>query len=112
MESRTETREAEALREQLRRAEIDLQQSLQHFQVLRRAAFSGRYDSEAFDLAILACRAARAARQAAWNAARTAPGPNPPGPAAPPHRAPSPLARLRFARWLVETGRLSDLVAS
>ena len=105
MDGRREPRQIESLGERLRRAEVDLEQALRLFRDLRRTALAGDYDSEGFDRAILACRAAAAVFAHAAGAARRRP---PPGSEGPPARTPDQLARLRFARWLVETGRLTD----
>jgi hypothetical protein len=119
MDTRAEHQPAESLRDQLRTAEVNLKAAMTHFRALRKAAFAGRYDPDEFDQAVLACRAAEASLLAAQHAvARSgaeSPGgqlPNvaPVAPAAPP--TPDPLARLRFARWLVETGRLSEQMAA
>jgi hypothetical protein len=107
MDGRTGPQQIDSLGERLRRAEVDLEQALRLFRDLRRTALAGDYDydSEAFDRAILACRAAAAVFAHAAGAARRRP---PPGSEGPPARTPDQLARLRFARWLVETGRLTD----
>ena len=68
MDTRTESQPAESIREQLRRAEANLKAATAHFRSLRRAAFAGRYDPDAFDQAVLACRAAEAALLAARHA--------------------------------------------
>jgi hypothetical protein len=101
MDTRIDPQAAESLRQHLRRAEVDLLQTVVRFRALRRAAFAGCYDPDEFDLAIIACRAAKANLLAARRAVHH---PRP----GEPRRAPDPLARLRFARWLVQTGRLSD----
>ena len=71
MDTRTESQPAESIREQLRRAEANLKAATAHFRSLRRAAFAGRYDPDAFDQAVLACRAAEAALLAARHAMAT-----------------------------------------
>ena len=129
MDTRAEHQPAESLRDQLRTAEVNLKAAMTHFRALRKAAFAGRYDPDEFDQAVLACRAAAASLLAAQHAVAgsmtESPGGQPPdvapvapapvapapvAPAAPP--TPDPLARLRFARWLVETGRLSEQMAA
>ena len=124
MDTRAEHQPAESLRDQLRTAEVNLKAAMTHFRTLRKAAFAGRYDPDEFDQAVLACRAAAASLLAAQHAVAgsmtESPGGQPPdvapvapapvAPAAPP--TPDPLARLRFARWLVETGRLSEQMAA
>ena len=119
MDMRAEHQPAESLREQLRAAEANLKAATAHFRALRKAAFAGRYDPDEFDQAVLSCRAAEASLLAARHAAGTAaesPGGQPPdaapAPAPAPAAVPDPLARLRFARWLVETGRLSEQTAA
>jgi len=117
MDTRAEHQPAESLREQLRAAEANLKAATTHFRALRKAAFAGRYDPDEFDQAVLSCRAAEASLLAARHAAGSAaesPGGQPPdaAPAPAPAAAPDPLARLRFARWLVETGRLSEQMAA
>ena len=124
MDTRAEHQPAESLRDQLRTAEVNLKAAMTHFRALRKAAFAGRYDPDEFDQAVLSCRAAEASLLAAQHAVAgsmaESPGGQPPdvapvapapvAPAAPP--TPDPLARLRFARWLVETGRLSEQMAA
>ena len=127
MDARTESQPAESIREQLRRAEANLKAATAHFRSLRRAAFAGRYDPDAFDQAVLACRAAEAALLAARHAMATEateatearepeaaaqPPASPDAPQGAPAGGPDPLARLRFARWLVQTGRLSEQIAA
>lgn len=115
MDMRAEHQPAESLREQLRAAEANLKAATAHFRALRKAAFAGRYDPDEFDQAVLSCRAAEASLLAARHAAGTAaesPGGQPPDAAPAPAAVPDPLARLRFARWLVETGRLSEQTAA
>jgi hypothetical protein len=124
MDTRTESQPAESIREQLRRAEANLKAATAHFRSLRRAAFAGRYDPDAFDQAVLACRAAEAALLAAQHAmaaevtevkepeAAAQPPAAPDAPQGAPAGEPDPLARLRFARWLVQTGRLSEQIAA
>ena len=113
MDTRAEHQPAESLREQLRTAETNLKAATAHFRALRKAAFAGRYDPDEFDQAVLACRAAEASLLAARHAmAGGAAGAGAQPPDAAPAAAPDPLARLRFARWLVETGRLSEQMAA
>jgi hypothetical protein len=110
MDTRIEQQPVESVAEHLRRTEANLKQTMAHFRALRRAAFAGRYDPDEFDQAVLACRAAEAELLAARHAvARNVQAP-PEG--VDPPREPDPLARLRFARWLVETGRLSEQIAA
>ena len=109
MDARREPQQIDSLGERLRRAEVDLQQALHLFRALRRTALAGDYDPEVFDRAILACRTAAAVFGHAAGAAQRPP---PPGLGGPLARTPDQLARLRFARWLVETGRLTDQVAT
>jgi hypothetical protein len=90
----------------LRRAEANLTRAIEHFQALRRAAFAGDYDPDEFDEAVLACRAA----ETELLAARHTFGRHPTRTASA-RPALDPLARLRFARWLVQTGRLSEQIA-
>ena len=106
-------------------AELDLARALQRISALRRAALHGSYDATTFDRAVVAYRQAevrltqlrrahmdpvaagtRAAAGSVLSEARAAAnGPTATEPPAPPiERTP----RLLFARWLVETGRLSD----
>lgn len=94
---------------QLIDAETKLARALQRLSALRRAALYGSYDAHEFDQAVIAYRAAEAevleARKA-WAERKQveaqAPEPEPePVPF-------EPTPRLLFAKWLVETGRLSD----
>ena len=103
--------EQESIESQLREAEASLTRTVERFRALRRAAFAGRYDPDEFDQAVLACRAAEAdllvardilARRQQAPAEESAAGP----------KVPDAMARLRFARWLVETGRLSEEIAA
>ena len=84
--------------------------ALQHLHALRRAALAGRYDPLEFDRALAAYRRAEheamTAREALANTAAAAAS----GGARrkledEPFR---PTPRMRFVRWLVQTGRLSE----
>jgi len=107
MDTRTEQQPAELPEAHLRRAEANLTRAVEHFQALRRAAFAGDYDPDEFDEAVLACRAA----ETELLAARHTFGHHPAARTAAERPALDPLARLRFARWLVQTGRLSEQIA-
>ena len=101
-------------------AETKLAQALQRLHTLRRTALAGGYDPVEFDQALMAYRRAEKealeARQA-WagtpeaqrhetQAAELAQASQPdPG-------LTEPTPRMRFIRWLVETGRLSDWKAA
>ena len=106
-------------------AELDLARALQRISALRRAALHGSYDATTVDRAVVAYRQAesrltqvrrahmgpvaagpRAAAGSVLSEARAAAN----GPTATELPAPpiEPTPRLLFARWLVETGRLSD----
>ena len=91
--------------QQLMAAEQRLTTALCELARLRRMALCGHHDADQFDRAVYAYRAAetdvRAARLALYGE-HGEPDPAPVGP---------PLAitpRLLFARWLVQTGRLTD----
>jgi len=106
--------------EPLARAAAAFGAAARRLQEARRAASLGRHDPAAFDTALAAYRQAATAMQQARQEARGA-APPPTGAASPP---PDPLAvfrrafeadalfeptaRLRFVKWLVTTGRLSD----
>ena len=97
---------------------------------LRRAALTGAHDADALDVAVLACRKAEAKVQAARQGlerqrtlafgepdAASTQTMSEASPAAPdePEASPEPIVvtpRLLFARWLVQTGRLSEELAA
>ena len=120
----------EQIEQQLAEAETNLAQALHFLHDARRAALTEGYDSAEYDRALLGYRLAeqevRTARQA-WAAVhsdRTAPAPASIAAgvlglgaaleltAGPEDAASSepfePTPRMRFARWLVQTGRLHD----
>jgi hypothetical protein len=121
---------AEQIEQQLAEAETNLAQALHYLHVTRRAALTEGYDSAEYDRALVGYRLAeqevRTARQAwaALHSDRTAPAPAPVAAvavsrgAAPaltadatdagPSEPFAPTPRMRFARWLVQTGRLSE----
>jgi hypothetical protein len=96
-------------------AESRLARALQRLHTLRRAALAGGYDPVEFDRALVAYR--RAEREAVearqeWVTAHEA-GVATAGTAGayPREAAPGPFEptpRMRFVRWLVQTGRLSE----
>lgn len=89
-------------------AEAKLAGALRRLHALQRAAVLGHGNSEALDEAVLAYRQARgeaAAARLVWEDRRAAHA-EPDDPAPP--RAEEPSPRLLFARWLAETGRLSE----
>ena len=95
---------------QLIDAETKLARALQRLSALRRAALYGSYDATEFDQAVMAYRAAEAevldARKA-WAQRKEAPV----AAAAPEPEEIEPLEptpRLLFAKWLVQSGKLSD----
>jgi hypothetical protein len=103
-------------------AEAKLSQALQRLHALRRAALYGNYDPSEFDRAVMMYREAEMQVQHAreeW--ARTNGGPvelaaagrsataEPPPEEAPPEPF-EPTPRMRFVKWLVETGRLTDWI--
>jgi hypothetical protein len=105
---------------QLIDAETKLARALQRLSALRRAALYGSYDAAEFDQAVMAYRAAEAevleARKA-WAQRKEAGAVSTATTTATATEAPAeeevvePLEitpRLLFAKWLVETGRLSD----
>jgi len=101
--------------ERLLEAKANLDRALQRLNVLRRAALYGRYDPAEFDEAVMAYRQAEREAQAAREAlalAGVARGGTaiaaPAGFQDEPSTPMQPTPRLLFARWLVETGRLSD----
>jgi hypothetical protein len=95
-------------------AETNLARALQRLHTLRRAALAGGYDPVEFDRALVAYRRAEREAVEAREALATAHGdgvasaewtpPGPPEPAEPFE----PTPHMRFVRWLVETGRLSE----
>jgi hypothetical protein len=94
-------------------AETNLARALQRLHSLRRAALAGGYDPIEFDRALVAYR--RAEQEAleareAWASVHDAAD-------GAPRREPDPASleddfqptpRMRFVRWLVENGRLSE----
>ncbi len=95
---------------QLIDAETKLARALQRLSALRRAALYGSYDATEFDQAVMAYRAAEAevleARKA-WAQRKETPV------AAQPVEEDEikplePTPRLLFAKWLVQSGKLSD----
>ena len=95
---------------QLIDAETKLARALQRLSALRRAALYGSYDATEFDQAVMAYRAAEAevleARKA-WAQRKEAPV------SAEPIEEEEikplePTPRLLFAKWLIQTGKLSD----
>jgi hypothetical protein len=91
-------------------AESRLARALQRLHTLRRAALAGGYDPVEFDRALVAYRRAEreavAARQE-WATAHEAAvltAEAPPADAEPFE----PTPRMRFVRWLVQSGRLSE----
>lgn len=102
---------------QLIDAETKLARALQRLSALRRAALYGSYDATEFDQAVMAYRAAEAdvlearktwaQRKDTATATATAVAESPE--AEEEDFAPlEPTPRLLFAKWLVESGRLSD----
>jgi hypothetical protein len=92
-------------------AEQRLARALQRLHALRRAALAGGYDPLEFDRALVAYRRAEQetmrAREALQGVAVSGAGAAGamPGPAGGPFR---PTPHMRFVRWLVQTGRLSE----
>jgi hypothetical protein len=95
-------------------AETKLARALQRLHTLRRAALAGGYDPVEFDRALMAYRRAE---QEALQAREAWTGDNEGDGAAvdrgsaalePKVEAFEPTPRMRFARWLVENGRLSE----
>ena len=111
--------EAEETTRRLAQAESNVARALLRLQQIRRASLEGRFDPQEYDRALLAYRQAehesRAARRA-WVQARgaAAPAPVPAGAPAPAPAPPAPdvpfqpTPRMRFLRWLVQQGRLSE----
>jgi hypothetical protein len=94
-------------------AESNLARALQRLHSLRRAALAGGYDPVEFDRALVAYRRAEREAVEAREALATSHDERPAwagsAPAAPAPEAPfEPTPRMRFVRWLVETGRLSE----
>jgi hypothetical protein len=92
-------------------AEDRLARALQHLHALRRAALAGGYDPLEFDRALVAYRRAEheamSAREAVLNAAGISAVALGAAPVA--EEAPfKPTSHMRFVRWLVQTGRLSE----
>ena len=95
---------------QLIDAETKLARALQRLSALRRAALYGSYDATEFDQAVMAYRAAEAevldARKA-WAQRKEAPVATLVQDEE--ESAPlEPTPRLLFAKWLVQSGKLSD----
>ncbi len=100
-------------------AETKLSRALQRLHALRRAALYGNYDPVEFDRAVMSYREAESevqqAREAWAHLHQGAPQRQPAATAVaerePEETSNEPFEitpRLRFAKWLVETGRLSD----
>ena len=90
------------------RAEARLERARRRLRDAQAAAFLGTGALGALDAAILAHRWAEAESAAARAALKQRSG-GARGPGVAPARPPDePSPRLRFARWLVQTGRLSD----
>jgi hypothetical protein len=116
------TVETDETTRRLAQAESNVARTLLHLQQIRRASLGGRFDPQEYDRALLAYRQAEheaLAARLAWAQARgAAPAPVPAGAPDPgPGPAPSPPApdapfqptpRMRFLRWLVQQGRLSE----
>ncbi len=110
--------DANAVQQRLIEAETKLSRALQRLHALRRAALYGNYDPVEFDRAVMSYREAEAdvqsAREAWASLQQGAPDMLPAAlaTAEPQEEAePEPLEitpRLRFVKWLVETGRLTD----
>jgi hypothetical protein len=103
------------LQQRLLEAEAKLSQAVERLHALRRAALYGSYDPLEFDRAVMAYREAEAEAQHAREAwtqweerASPAGGGMPVGRFAPESLAPEPTPRMRFVKWLVETGRLTE----
>jgi hypothetical protein len=98
---------------QLIDAETKLARALQRLSALRRAALYGSYDATEFDQAVMAYRAAEAevleARKTWAQRKDTTVATLPAETEAAVDETPlEPTPRLLFAKWLVETGRLTD----
>ncbi|HEU5317461.1 MAG TPA: hypothetical protein VFX49_15220 [Chloroflexota bacterium] len=99
---------------QLIDAETKLARALQRLSALRRAALYGSYDATEFDQAVMAYRAAEAevleARKA-WAQRKEAPVTAQVAEEEAEIVPAEPTPRLLFAKWLVQTGKLSDWTA-
>jgi hypothetical protein len=98
---------------QLIDAETKLARALQRLSALRRAALYGSYDATEFDQAVMAYRAAEAevldARKMWAQRRDTNVATLPAQEALEGNETPlEPTPRLLFAKWLVDTGRLTD----
>ena len=111
--------DANAVQQRLIEAETKLSRALQRLHALRRAALYGNYDPVEFDRAVMSYREAEADVQSAreaWASLQQGAADTlvPTAVAERPveeEAEPEPLEitpRLQFAKWLVETGRLSD----
>ena len=111
MDAETTSQSALALREELRRAITAFERDVERFKDLRRQALTGAgggaYDADTFDRSVVAVRDAVARVRAARGRFSQALREGAPPLTAPGDR-PNDEARLRFVRWLVDTGRLSD----
>ena len=94
--------------QRLLEAETKLAQAVHRLRTLQAAAFDGSYDAAEFDRAVMAYRDARSgvAEARAVLARRQQAHAEPEEQAE--RRAAPPSARLLFARWLVQSGRLSE----
>jgi hypothetical protein len=121
MEERTT--DVRAAERRLERARAQLKQAMSRLAAVRRAALYGEHDPEALDDAVLTCREAqdrvREARlelEREWSSALGQAAPAPAPALATPEEPQEKeklleiTPRLLFARWLVQTGRLSDEV--
>lgn len=102
---------------QLIEAEMKLARTLERLSALRRAALYGSYDATTFDQAVMEYRRAEEAvidiRRAKSLAmmkpiGNAAPAPSETSAPVEPAEPLEVTPRLLFARWLVQTGRLSD----
>jgi len=112
--------DASNVQQRLIDAETKLSRALQRLHALRRAALYGNYDPVEFDRAVMAYREAEAEVQQAREAwahvhqgqPAAAASPVAVAERAPQDDSPSPpleiTPRMRFVKWLVETGRMSD----
>jgi hypothetical protein len=94
-------------------AESRLARTLQRLHTLRRAALAGGYDPVEFDRALVAYRRAEREAVAArreWARAHGAGVATADAPPAEPEPF-EPTPRMRFVRWLVQSGRLSEFDA-
>jgi len=119
-----------AAERRLERARGELRGTMERLGALRRAALTGEHDADALDVAVLACRKAEAKVQAARQglerkralafgepvaSARRSTSAVSSRAAEAPEAPPEPIEvtpRLLFARWLVQTGRLSEQLAA